>query len=69
MPVIPARFKKKYKSYYDADFYSETVLELQKLKFDGLWIYTWQGSEDELGAKDIWDSDEVKLKNYIQRAR
>ena len=33
------------------------------------WIYLWYWIKDTYRAKDIWDSDEVKLENYIKRVR
>jgi hypothetical protein len=66
MAIIPAHHKKKYESSYEYDFYSRTIAELNKLELDGVWIYTWHGGGERVGAKNLWDSETIKLKENIR---
>jgi len=66
MAVIYANFKKKYDSYYNNKFYTDTFNQVMNLKIDGVWIYTWHSSKENIGAKDIWNSREIKLNKFIE---
>ena len=65
MPVIYTNFKRKSK-LYNNKFYSNTFTQFKALDMDGVWIYKWKGSDSKVGAKDIWNSEDIKLKEIIR---